>query len=246
VPIVGATKLQHLEEALRVFSEHYAMLATAGLVLRHFIVRTNGRGDNASDPMYRSDSVLAELSVSPVTVFRLAWLVSSALSSAMTLANFCALQSVLGLLRAAPSCPPAILALSAFTSPAVSLFAALQGSFQHYLANRFSLSVLRLLGGGRVKISHTLVSRAAFRVAVLLSFLHYSAIPVYYTLASMPWWAKPLALANPQTFLIEAGRGGLSPEEAAVAIVFSLLVYYTIGEKLFESFIEARRRGQWL
>jgi hypothetical protein len=60
----------------------------------------------------------------------------------------------------------------------------------------------------------------------------------------MPWWAKPLALVNPQTFLIEAGRGGMDPVAAAAAIALSLCAYYAANKRLFERFEEARRSGR--
>ena len=92
--------------ALRAFSEQYAMLAATGLVLNYFIVHVRGRGAHVDDLMYSPDNVLAELPVSPITVFRLTWLLSSAISSAATLANFYILQLTLGHLRAVPPCPP--------------------------------------------------------------------------------------------------------------------------------------------
>jgi len=231
--------------ALRVFSEQYAMLAAAGLVINYFIVHVRGAGVSVSDPMYSSHNVLAELPVSPVTVFRLVWLISSVVSSFMTLANFYVLQFVLEFLRAAPPCTLAVLVLSALASPAISLFMALQWVFQNYVINALSLRIFSLINK-RIRISYFFVTRVVSYMTALLIFFLYSAIPIYFTLASMPWWAKPLALVNPQTFLIEAGRGGMSPVEAAAAIALALCVYYVANEKLFERLVEARRRGREL
>ena len=230
--------------ALRAISERYAMLATAGLTFYYFIVRVSGQGLHASDQAYRVDNVLAELPVSPITVFRLAWFVHSALASAMTLANFYVLQFALSALRAAPSCSPAVLALSALTSPTVSLFSALQGTVQYYIVNKFAPSVFRLFKSKKINVSYNFAARVLLNAATLLTFFLYSAAPIYYTYASMPWWAKPLALVNPQTFLIEAGRGGMDPAAAAAAIALSLCAYYVANEKLFERFVEARRSGR--
>jgi len=138
-----------------------------------------------------------------------------------------------------------VLILSTLASPAISLFTALHGSFQRYVISSFSLRVFSLLSK-KIKIDYFLVTRVASYVTSLLIFFLYSAIPIYYTLELMPWWAKPLALVNPQTFLIEAGRGGVSAVEAAAAIALSLCVYYAANEKLFERFVEARRCGRGL
>jgi len=231
--------------ALRAFSEQYAMLAATGLVLNYFIVSARSQGAYAYYSMYSPDNVLAELPVPPITVFRLTWLLSSAISSAATLANFYVLQLTLGHLRAAPPCSLEVLILSTLASPAISLFMALHGSFQHYVTSSFSLRVSAYLAK-KININYPLVTRVTSHMVVLLIFFLYSAVPIYYTLESMPWWARPLALVNPQTFLIEAGRGGMSAAEAAAAIALSLCVYYAANEKLFERFVEARRCGRGL
>jgi len=214
--------------ALRVINEHYAMLATAGLVLNYVLTNVRSEATSPQSPMYRSDNVLAELPISPLTIFRLGWLLTAATSGALTLVNFTILRLAL---------PPQhvgawqlqILPLSALTSPSVSLFMNLQWSLQWYAISTLSLSLSRRL---RV-LSYALLQRILSRLMLILSFSLSSAVPVYYTLASMPWWAKPLALVNPQTFLIEAGRGELDVAEAAAALLTSCCLYYAANEFLF-------------
>lgn len=229
--------------ALRVFSEQYAMLASAGLVLSYFIVHTRSSGTSTDAWIFRPDQILAELPVPPVAVFRLAWFVSSIISCVATLVNFYILQLVLGLLHVVPSCPPTVPLLAALASPALSLFVELQYAIQRFMYSELSVRIFSLISK-KFEISYTFVTKVVSRISILLISFLYSATPIYYTLASMPWWAKPLALVNPQTFLIEAGRGGMNPAAAATAIALSLCAYYATNEKLFERFVEARRSGR--
>ncbi len=229
--------------ALRVFSEQYAMLASAGIVLSYFIVHARSSGTSTDAWIFRPEHVLAELPVPPVAVFRLAWFVSSAISCAATLVNFYILQLVLGHLRVVPPCLPTVPLLAALASPAVSLFMELQSAIQRYVFSVLSFRIFSLISK-KIEISYTFVRNIVSRISFLLISFLYSATPIYYTYASMPWWAKPLALVNPQTFLIEAGRGGMDPAAAAAAIALSLCAYYAANEKLFERFVEARRSGR--
>ncbi|RLE86657.1 MAG: hypothetical protein DRJ96_05525 [Thermoprotei archaeon] len=230
--------------SIRAVNEHYALLSGVGLILSRAVHRYFSPLTSPTAAEYAPLCLTAELPISFFHIYAAAWISSTLFSACLTLLNLVLLSAAVSLLAPSPLILSPFLALMLVaTSVSTSVYWATVHSINIYAQNIALVALVRLAGkalkGKRLNVMQSAMSEL---ITVVFSLISLSS-PVYFTLDSMPWWARPLALVNPTTYVIEYGRGNLDAMSAAARLLVLSCTLAFLNVFLFRYLSS---RGRWM
>ena len=173
--------------SMRVIDEDYATLSGVGILLSRSAFRRTSLLTSPTASEYTPHSLTAELPVTPLQIYGIAWLVSTLIAAILSLLNMALLTALMNTVSPLPVNPsPTLLSLLVLASTCTSLYWATMLLAQVHAQDLAVSFIVKLLGSKSRRERLALVMRLAGSIVRLIVNLVSLSSPVYFTLSSMP------------------------------------------------------------